>query len=389
MIDEGYAEALDWLFSRTRAGSERSTLRMQRLMGAMGLTAPARVVHVVGTNGKGTVSAMIQAGLTANGLRTGLFISPHVVDYCERISVSGELIERRKVIDFVRRLQAGPLPEAAFFELSLALGLEHFAAEAVDALVLEAGVGARNDASLAVGNTVLTVMTSIALDHTATLGDTLSLITEDKAAAIRPGVPVVTAERGEALEVIARVAAELGSPLHHPDLEPELFAVPDQVAATGTRGRNQALAAAGLRLLGAGSETSLLAGTGRSPLPGRGERFLVRGREVLLDGAHDPAAAAELVRPLAAGYTLLYAGLGRKQREATLGKLAVGAARIFVTELEGEAAPEWPAATVIPQNRAALEAALDATPEGGLLVISGSLYLAGSMRPLVTVLAQP
>lgn len=387
MNTDRYAEALDWLFLQTRAGRERSPERMAQLMNDYGLLSPARIVHVVGTNGKGTVSAMIEAGLTYSGLRTGLFISPHVEDYRERISVSGERISAGEVSRFVQQLQHKPV-DAAFFELSLLLALRHFQARQVETLVLEAGVGARNDATLALGNTVLTVISSISLDHTTTLGDTLALIAEDKSAAIRPRVPVVTAESGEVLEVIARTALEMDSPLHHPTTHPELFEVPASSASPGTRGRNQALAAASLRLLGVGTDGVLQAGTGRPPLPGRGEWFNVSGRQVLLDGAHDPSAAAELVRPLAAGYTLLYAGLGRKQRQETLSVLAGKARAVFLTELGQDGTAEWTGASIVSDNRAALEAALAATEAGGTLLISGSLYLAGSLRPSILELAQ-
>src|SRR5690554_1171321 len=112
---------------------------MAQLMNDYGLLSPARIVHVVGTNGKGTVSAMIEAGLTYSGLRTGLFISPHVEDYRERISVSGERISAGEVSRFVQQLQHKPV-DAAFFELSLLLALRHFQARQVETLVLEAGV---------------------------------------------------------------------------------------------------------------------------------------------------------------------------------------------------------------------------------------------------------
>lgn len=383
----GYAEALDWLFVRTRAGRERSVTRMARLIGQLQLTVPPKVAHVVGTNGKGTVSAMLAAGLQAQGETTGLFISPHVTDYRERISVNGRQIPEREVTQFVTELHGTVAAEAAFFELTLALALRHFAERQVSFLVLEAGVGARNDATSAVGNTVLTVVTSIAADHQETLGTTIAEITADKAAAIRPGQPLVTANQGEALRVLRRTALEQGSPLYHPADDPRLFSVPAGLRAQGTRAENQRLAAAALRLLGA-SEEAVAAGVSRPALPGRGERFRIRGRTVLLDGAHDPAAARALVAGLEPGYVLLYAGLGRKQRLLTCRQLASGAASVISTDVAGHEPLDWPGAQVIKGSHAAFTAALALTPPAGLLVIAGSLYLAGELRPLLSELSE-
>lgn len=386
--DEQYAAALEWLFSQTRAGAARSPARMEQLSSRLGLSAPPRVAHVVGTNGKGTVSAMIAAGMQAAGETAGLFISPHVEEYRERITVNAQRISRAEVIEFTRQLRAGPPLDSAFFELTLALALQHFSRAQVSFLALEAGVGARSDATLAIGNTVLTVISSIALDHQDTLGSSLGAIAQDKAAAIRPGVPVVTALAGEVFSVVEDVARQLDSPLLSPATEPGLFSVPAAVAASGTRYVNQRLAAAALRSLGA-DQQALLSGVSRPPLPGRGEWFtLPAGRRVLLDGAHDPAAARALLAELPAGYGLVYAGLGRKQREETARELSRGAAFVISTGLPDGEALLLSGAQQISDNRAALLSALEQTPPGGTVLVAGSLYLAGSLRGLLSELSE-
>ena len=382
-----YRQALDWLFTRTRAGAPRTPARMTRLAGALGLVPPPRTVHVAGTNGKGTVSAMIQAGLSAAGHRSGLFISPHVEEFRERISVDGRQVTQAEVTASVARLKERQLPPAAFFELVLALALEHFAAERVDWAVIEAGVGARNDATLAVGNTVLSVLTQVAVDHAGTLGTSLAEITADKAAVIRPGIPVVTMVGGVPLQVVRGAAERQGSRLVHPETDAELFRVPEGSAAAGTRYSNQQLAAAALRLLNV-PEPHVLTGISRPPLPGRGERFVISGRTVLLDGAHDPAAARALRSGLAPGYTLLYGGQDRKQQTATLNELAAAASRTITVPVAGSHPPDGPGITACGSAAAGLELALQATPPGGLLVIAGSLYLAGELRPLLSEAAQ-
>ncbi len=385
--DAAYAEALQWLFSQTRAGAPRSVERMERLVSLLSLSAPPQVAHVVGTNGKGTVSAMLAAGMQACGADSGLFISPHVEDFRERISVNSVQISKSEVVESVARLRAAAATGAAFFELSLAMALWHFERERIDFLALEAGVGARSDATMAVGNTIITVISSIALDHQDSLGATVTAIAEDKAAAVRPGLPVVTAVEGEALEVVRRVAGEADSPLIRPETHPQLFTVPAAAGASATRLENQRLAAAALRVLGV-PERAVVAGVNRPALPARGEWFRISGRKVLLDGAHDPAAARALVSGLEPGYGLLYAGLGKKQREATLAELSRSAAFTVITELPGEEPVEMDGALRIGDNRAALRAALDRTPGGGTLVVAGSLYLAGNLRSLISELSR-
>jgi dihydrofolate synthase/folylpolyglutamate synthase len=382
-----YQAALQWLFTQTRAGAARDPARMRALQAALDLKVPARIIHVAGTNGKGTVTAVIAAGLTAAGLRTGRFISPHVEDFRERIEVSGVPISRAEVTAAAARYKQLELPVTpAFFELTLALALEHFEREQVEHAVIEAGVGARNDATITLGNTVITVLTSIALDHTDVLGSSITEITRDKAAAILPGVPVITAEQGTALDVIRSVSSELGSPLLHPASQPALFSLPalEGTAAPGsTRWLNLRLAAAALRQLGV-AETAVSQALQSPPLPGRGEAFSFRGVPVLLDGAHDPAAATALRAALEQPYTLIFAALGRKQGLATLAPLAEAAQHVILTSVAGQEPLTGTGHERIADHVAALEAAVAATPAGGSVVIAGSLYLAGEFRSLLS-----
>jgi dihydrofolate synthase/folylpolyglutamate synthase len=141
-----YIESLAWLFARTRGGAPRHTDRMRHLIDMRGLHTPAEVVQIVGSNGKGTVASIIAAGLSASGRRSGLFISPHVEDFRERISVRGIPIGEQEVIDAVASMRANPhLAGFGFFELTLAMALEHFDGSEVDIAIVEAGIGARNE----------------------------------------------------------------------------------------------------------------------------------------------------------------------------------------------------------------------------------------------------
>lgn len=422
-----YAEALQWLYARTRSGGRRTSARAATLLRELSLKPPTPTAVVVGTNGKGTVSTMLARGLSASGARTGRFLSPHVEEFRERVAVDGVPVSEAALVAFVERARrlddAWPHDEGlrpAFFEWTLAFALERFAASA-DACVLEAGVGGLHDATRAVRPVDVVVLTNVDLDHMDTLGTTLTAIASDKAGAFRAGVPVVCgASQPEVVAVAAAQAARLGAPFH---LDPfvsdtsrnagaasdGLFELPRAVAddlaapptgapsgalagANANRRANSRLAAAALRLL-AVPEPAVAAGLRAPALPARFERFLVQGDRggellVVLDGAHDPAAAARLAAEVTPGYTLLFGALARKQGQRVLDTLAPRAATVIVTEAARGETPTavWPGATVVADTAAALDAATAAARAAGapLLLVAGSLYLAGLVRPLLT-----
>ena len=360
---------------------------MRRLVEALGLDFPARSVHVVGTNGKGTVTSMCAAALTASGVRSGSFISPHVEDFRERISVDGESISRLEVVEFVERIRTARLPLApAFFELTLALALEHFRRSGVQFAAFEAGVGAQRDATAVLEGVAGVAITPISLDHVETLGPTLAHIARDKGAAMRPGVPVSTSQQPpEVLTVLEEEARRLVCELRVETPGDPLFERPAAAGPETDRVRraNSRLATAVLRRLGDVPEAAIAAGLAIPPLPGRGERFHVGEVTVLLDGAHDPAAGEALAGRADRDYVLLFGSLRRKQGEATLRALERGSRRTFVTSAGGDpiGVEATSGRTVIPEPREALRAALAACPPDGLLVVGGSLYLAGELRP--------
>jgi len=356
---------------------------MARLIATLGLTPPPKSVHVVGTSGKGTVAAMLAATLQASGQRVGRFLSPHVEEFSERIAVNGQAIPPEAVTALVSRLQAQP-QSAAFFELTLALALAHFAQQAIDIAVIEAGVGARNDATIVLKPVACTVITTIGHDHLEVIGPTLRDVAWDKAAAIRPGVPVVTGATGLGLEVIMAAAQTHGSPLYRLDPDDPLFVLPSKLPPSDAiREQNQRLAAAASRLLGITSDTVLATGLALPPLPARRELFRVQGRTVLLDGAHNPTAAQALRATLTKPYLLLFGALPRKDGEATLAVLEPAALATFITDVDRQASAlsRLSSRTYIADPLAALSQALARCPEGATLVVTGSLYLAGQLRP--------
>ncbi|MGY2897232.1 glutamate ligase domain-containing protein [Deinococcus sp. UYEF24] len=383
-----------WLFAQTRQGRERGPAPARRLLDRLGRPdAQFASLRVVGTNGKGSVCAMLEAGLLAAGVRVGRFTSPHLTHFEERIRVNGAEISPQHTAEFVAwaRREA---PDAAFFDLSLGLAAQVFAESGVELAVMEAGVGGVSDATQALngvsGGVRAVLLTNVALDHTATLGETVAQIARDKAGAALPGVPFLTTAQGEALDVVQAVCQEIGALLYTPASHPALFGLPRLPRLEGEhQAQNARLALAALRLLGheSGIEAALDASW-----PARLERFTVQGRTVLLDGAHNPAAAQALALALAqtvgpgGADVLLFGSLPRKDSAATLQELRkVAPVRVFThpgqepphADLEALAARFG--GEVEPDAETAFRLALELTPPGGTLLITGSLYLAGTL----------
>ncbi|HXG03987.1 MAG TPA: Mur ligase family protein, partial [Candidatus Binatia bacterium] len=245
-----YAEAVARLLALRggeHAGMRPGLERIQALLAALGHPETAyTLVQVGGTNGKGSVAALLAGMLKAAGRRVGLYTSPHLVSFRERIRVDGEPIAEDAVADGVDAL--GTLVarlDATMFEATTALALDHFAREGVEVAVLEVGLGGRLDATT-VGRPAVTVLTRIDLDHQAVLGPTRAAIAAEKAAILRSGVAVSAAQAPDAADVVRRQAAAAGVPV--------LFAGEDlhvRVEARSLEGQVISCAGPGWRLEGA------------------------------------------------------------------------------------------------------------------------------------------
>jgi dihydrofolate synthase/folylpolyglutamate synthase len=223
--EPAYNQALDYLYSFVDYSLKKSSElaranfnleRMQALMARLGNPHQGYpIIHVAGTKGKGSTAALCASALVRAGHKTGLYTSPHLLDYTERIQVNGQPITHTALADLVDEIkpQVEAVPELTTFEITTAIGLLYFAQQGVDAAVIEVGLGGRLDAT----NVVLprvSVITSLSYDHMAVLGNTLTQIAGEKAGIIKPGVPVVSAPQvEEALIVLERVARERGCPL--------------------------------------------------------------------------------------------------------------------------------------------------------------------------------
>lgn len=220
-----YNDALDYIYSFTDYGSLRTYRytpetfdlgRMRALMARLGNPQDRHpTIHVAGTKGKGSTSAMIASALRAAGYKTGFYVSPHLQDFNERIQISGELIPPARLAELVAEVQphVAAVPGITTFEIVTAVAFMHFAHEQVDAAVVEVGLGGRLDATNVL-SPLVSVITSLSYDHTHLLGTTLAEIAFEKAGIVKPNIPVVTAPQlGEALEVVERVCAERQAPL--------------------------------------------------------------------------------------------------------------------------------------------------------------------------------
>ena len=426
-----YHAALTALTARGRFGIRLGLGRTRALLHELGDPQLAvRGALVAGTNGKGSVLALAGSALRAAGLRVGETPKPHLVSYRERVVVDGHPIG---VEDFTRGVEAVLAVadrvaqrhgEPTEFELLTALVFRHFAEAGLDVALVEVGLGGRLDATHAWDGGVA-VVTNVALDHMDRLGSTIPAIAREKAAIIERGDLAVTGADGEALEIVRRRARRMGAPLtvvqpapirgwDRDGLEVELPRLgPTRV---GLRGRHQAanvaVADALLDALEAAGivradDAARRSGYAAATWPGRLELLEIRGTDVLLDGAHNPAGAASLaqalldLRPfLSPGpITLVVASMADKDVDGIIDGLTRGGAlrdaTVIATTVDAvralpavDLATRWGVradgvADVLLEDDpiAALETALTvARRSSGTTVVAGSLYLVGTVR---------
>lgn len=395
-----------------RVGMRPGLERIEAVLDAIGRPEQAfTIAQVGGTNGKGSISAMLAAILQAAGRRVGLYTSPHLAHYRERIRVDGRPISESDFVDGVDAL--GTLItrlDLTVFEAGTALALDHFCRARVDVAVLEVGLGGRLDATT-VGKPRVVVLGPIDYDHQHELGDTLALIATEKAAIIRSGVAFSARQDPAAEAVITRRAAETGVPLslegrdlrvtplgftleaQRVHLEGPDWRIPD--VACGLLGvyqpGNALLAAAAARELGA-AEGAIRAGLRGARWPGRFQIFR-RDPLVVLDGAHNPAGARALAASLRAYFpgrpvTFVIGVLADKDAGGILAALRPLAARVILTASANPraAAPEalralLPAGARVDTARSPQDALAMAIAEDphGIVCVAGSLSLIGDV----------
>jgi len=404
--------------------------RITSLLSAMGnphCDFPA--IHIAGTNGKGSVAALLSAMLTAGGLKTGLYTSPHLQDYRERMRLNGKLITRRQLVELFESLPAqteDDIPDniPTPYELGTALALTWFSRQAVDIAVVETGMGGKWDATNVLENVVVSVITNISYDHCDYLGSDLVSIASEKAGIIKRETPVLTGASGPAYEVISSAAAAAGSRIYACGREitwehasGDTAGAAQQLMDVGFEDRliknlpqrlpgchqemNLALAVSAACLLPdrlRPDEETMRKGLSKADWPGRLELF-PGTPSFLLDGAHNPDGMEALCRyldTLSIRYPRLVAVTGilaDKDAAAMIGRLSQSVSTSnFISPASDRArvandmAAMWPrsgeakACGDLPE--AMRLAAADAGKDG-LVCVAGSLYLAGEARTLL------
>lgn len=383
--------ALNYIHSRPKGDKAGTTQqRMAALLAALGNPEQQlpKAIHVTGTNGKGSVATMASAILTAAGYRTGLFVSPYIVDFRERIQVDQEWISpadlvavTKRVKDAVEQLshQAKPM-QVTEFELVTAIMFTYFAELDLDAVVVEVGIGGQNDATNALTANKVPVITSVALDHQEILGPDIASIAQQKAGIIPAGQPVVVGQLPDAAKVVIAKRASRLIRGRVGEFEPGL---PGQYQA-----ENTATAVAAVRQFDPEiSSNEIKRGLAASRMPGRFERV---APNLILDGAHNPAGLAALLAGLRAltskPVTLIIGSLADKHLEQILPEL-VGQSQFEVilvafTGPNGRAALDAEAVAADYQVGFAKdwETALAQAPADRLKVLTGSLYFVSEVR---------
>ncbi len=436
-----YGVALKWL--RERVDLERSHTvsytdepfhldRMRALLEAVGNPQDqVKCVHVAGTNGKGSTVAMVSAMLQACGYTVGQYTSPHLVDVRERACVNGSMPSKDAFLDLTRRVaKAGAKLafEPTFFELMTAMAFMHFAEQAVDIAVIEVGLGGRLDATNVI-TPLVSIITSIDLDHTRVLGKDLKSIAREKAGIFKAGVPALSFESAPEVEAVLReVAAKVGAPLAivNRDIEfssrfcttPELGAHTRVCFYTRTtrlehlpvplpgdhQAANCGLALAAIDALKAAGfacpDEKVSVGLMNARIRGRMEVIAERPR-VLVDGAHNPASVGALMRCVGAhvpydSMVCIFGCCRDKDVTGLLDKVNLGADKVIFTraastpratdptELQRMFAEQSGKMSQVARSLSeAIEVATRAVGREDLICITGSFYLAGEAMQLI------
>jgi dihydrofolate synthase/folylpolyglutamate synthase len=421
---DAYLQTLDWIYN-LRGGV--IDLRLERMDEALALFGhPERqfpALHIAGTNGKGSTAAMLHRILSLGGFRAGLYTSPHLVSFTERIRVGDKEISAPEVVELAEEIRARITPAGVpltFFEIVTVMAFLYLAREQIDIGVIEVGLGGRLDATNLV-RPLVTMITTISKDHESYLGSDLLSIGREKAGIIKPGVPVVCgAVPSEVAALIKQVAEENRSPSYFLGADFKFFLKNERffdykgiqhhfsdltVTLHGRHQRsNAAIAIAALELAGGSfpvSEEAIRRGLSSVVWPGRFE--IVRERPwVILDGAHNgegASALAEVLKEFRRGrrIKLLFAAMEDKDWRAMLSLLLPLVDEVMVTRVRMERSAEpgriarWAARSlphrIAEEAGAGLKVLFQEAGPDDIILVAGSLYLLGEVRPTAQDLA--
>ena len=408
-----YASVKEYLYALKAGGIKFGIDRMRRLTEVLG--HPERsypVIHLAGTNGKGSVAAMLEAVLRTAGWRTGLYTSPHLVRLGERVQVDRTILTEEEIVAYTRELQGhadrlaavDPTDHPSFFEFMTGAAFLHFARRRVDLGIIEVGLGGRFDATNIVAPEV-SVITSIGLDHCEYLGETLVQIAFEKAGIVKPGRPVVLGRMpAEARATIERIAAERRSPVWSVEQEfgDDLARYPATNLECTYQRWNAATATLVTRLLPERwrlTPETVARGLQQVNWPGRWQRLRVGATPVILDASHNPEGALmldESLRRLIADTgrapVIVTGALGEHRARALLATVARHAREIHLVIPHQDRASTYEVLeTCVPADfagavRRATVAEVFPTADrcavggpGDTVVVTGSIYLLGEV----------
>lgn len=419
-----YEQAEAYIHNLPRFGSQLGLDRMRKLLSLLGdPQEKLSFVHIAGTNGKGSTAQMTASVLEQGGYRTGLFTSPFVTEFRERYQIGGEMIARQELAGLVEELVplidrlAGEGQMVTEFELVTAIGMVWFARSRCDIVVLEVGLGGRFDATNVISAPLCAVITTISLDHTAILGDTVEQIAGEKAGIIKENTDVVTypLQDADALAVLMEKCARTRSRLHQPN--PAAICI-EELTPFGSRftlsGREYRLSLAGeqqvynaatvlavievLRSKGfVLLEAAVRVGLLQAKIPARFE-VLCRSPLVILDGAHNlqaMQALAAALTPISRPKTALIGMMADKDYPRAAAAIAAVCDHVVTVPVLGNprsaseqalaeaVSPHCPDVYPIQDYSAALQRAAMLAGSDGLIVLCGSFYLAGELRRLL------
>lgn len=411
--DTNYAAVAEYLFSLKARGAKFGIDRMSTFAAELG--HPERAVpcvHVAGTNGKGSVAAMLDAILHRAGWRTGLYTSPHLVKLGERVQVDRRMLEEQEIVDYVRELRPiadklgaiDPDDHPSFFEFMTGMAFLQFARKQCDISVIEVGLGGRLDATNIVIPEV-SVITSIGMDHCEFLGNELEHIAAEKAGIIKPGRPVVIGKMPPPAEATIRaIAAQQSAPLI--SVEETYGAEVADYPHTNLEGDyqrwNAATAILTVRALGPrwkADDVAITQGLAHVDWPGRWQRVQIGGRLVILDASHNPegaqvldASLAQLVAETGRAPVVITGALGAVRARPLLETVARHAAEIHLAvprqaractheELEALIPPTYRGRIVRTKVESLFPTPQTCTAGGpdDVIVVTGSIYLLGEI----------
>ncbi len=407
-----YQPTVDWLFSQTavfqRDGASAYKPGLDTIKSLCAWCGnpqeQLRCVHIAGTNGKGSTASTLAAIFQASGLKTGLYTSPHLVDFRERIRIDGAMIPADEVVGFVNAFRASASRlQPSFFELTTAMAFSWFARQRVDIAVIETGLGGRLDSTNVI-TPQLSIITNISLDHTALLGTSPADIAREKAGIIKPGVPVVIgeADNPQVRRVFDETAAALGSPIiYAPPVRAERLAdgtwlYPNYGIHGALRGEFQPQNAATVleavkffpEVTAEGVKTGFERVESLTGLRGRLTEYCREPVRVVYDTGHNPGAWRYLSRELERmerPLTVVCGFAADKDVSAILDMMPKGARYIFcrpsgnrgmaADELQRLAASKGLSGEAIADVKAAAARAIASTRRGGTVFIGGSNFV--------------